>query len=122
MKNQMLQLFQNMGQEVQKMLADDAVFSAKIESDVVTKYRNDFFLALQVLGESDDLTAQIALEIKLDVNTYDAELSESFMKDVAIPVLTLYLKNKKKLPVYKHLNDEKVLLIMARGISFQYNI
>ena len=118
----MLQLFQNMGQEVQKMLADDAVFSAKIESDVVTKYRNDFFLALQVLGESDDLTAQIALEIKLDVNTYDAELSESFMKDVAIPVLTLYLKNKKKLPVYKHLNDEKVLLIMARGISFQYNI
>lgn len=122
MKQRMMDMFKQIGAQVQEMKANPDTYATHIQNDPGTKYREDFFQAIKKLELSENFAAELAMEVALDVNQYDAEISATFINEMMIPVFELALQEKDKLPVQKHLSDEQVLKITAKGCSLQYKM
>ena len=122
MKTQAMNLFENMGKQIESILSNEATFLEAYNSSPDTKYRLEFFKAMQSLGVSNRVAARVATSVKVEVNQFDAEVCQIYVDKCFLPMLKAILNNKSKLDLEQHLSDEEVLVNYAEKCSLSYKV
>lgn len=122
LKNEMLEMMTRIGQEVKLMMEKPELYLEAVKADPATKYRMDIFSALQELGLPNEVTAQITLAVKLNVNTYDSDISKAFCSEMLLPILKLNYANHLQIPVHGALNKKDMLISFAQNCEIKYQL
>ena len=118
----MLQMMTNIGQQLKLMMEKPELYLDTVKADPATKYRMDIFTALQEMGLPNELTAKIALAVKLNVNTYDSDISKAFCSEMLLPILKLNYANHLQIPVHAYLSPQDMLVSFAKNCELKYQV
>lgn len=122
MKEQLLAYFKEIAKQVKAAQDSPALLFETHREDAGSKQRLAFFKACQSMGYSDELSAKVAMTVKIKVVNFDQEISDLFIGEIFIPSMTMLMKYKNSFEVQKNLSDEDFILSNARGVELEYTI
>lgn len=120
MKQQIINQFKEVAKQVKTAQENPALLFENYKDDAGTLQRLAFFKACQSMGYSDELSAKVAMAVKIKVNVFDQEISDLFINEIFIPSMTMLNKYKNSFEVQKNLSEEDFILSNARGVELEY--
>ena len=122
MKNAALKMFESIAIQVEAAVANPDAWLEATNASPDSKYLEALKNAIQSLGFSKEDAARAALKVKLDVNTFDQAICDTYVNRCFQPSLELVLTNKDKIEVYKDLSDTELLFVFCSKASLEYKV